>query len=105
MPSVLMLIRIETESDGRMRSLRIWAGGRQPPGSVQRVAAPRHDLRHHFASVLLVKRVPTNVVAEYLRHSSNRLVGHPIPSAADVTRAALDTLWSDSSHTGVVALG
>jgi integrase len=56
-----------------------------------------HGLRHHFASVLLSRGVPTNVVAEYLGHSSSRLVedtyGHLMPDAEDVTRQALDGLW------------
>ncbi|WP_432477198.1 tyrosine-type recombinase/integrase [Nocardioides sp. GXQ0305] len=56
-----------------------------------------HDLRHHFASVLLMMGLPTNVVAKYLGHGSSRLVeetyGHVMPGADDLARGALDTLW------------
>lgn len=64
-----------------------------------------HDLRHHFASVLLAERVPTNVVAEYLGHSSSRLVettyGHLMPDAGEVTRSALDGVWGAERVTRV----
>ncbi|CCH79073.1 Integrase family protein [Nostocoides japonicum T1-X7] len=57
-----------------------------------------HDLRHHFASVLLSKGVPVNVVADYLGHSNASLVlttyGHLMPDSEDVVRGVLDSLWS-----------
>lgn len=57
-----------------------------------------HDLRHHFASVLLARGVPVNVVARYMGHADATLVistyGHLMPDAEDVTRKALDGAWS-----------
>jgi len=57
-----------------------------------------HGLRHHFASVLLRERIPVNVVARYLGHSTPALVmevyGHLMPDSEQVTRQALDALWS-----------
>jgi len=57
-----------------------------------------HDLRHHFASALLRQGVPANVVAKYLGHSSAALVlstySHCMPDTEDLTRQALDALWS-----------
>lgn len=56
-----------------------------------------HGLRHHFASVLLRERVPVNVVARYMGHSTPALVhavyGHLMPDSDQVTREALDALW------------
>lgn len=57
-----------------------------------------HDLRHHFASVLLSMNVPVNVIANYLGHADATLViktySHLMPDAEDVTRKALDLSWS-----------
>ncbi|MBA2638748.1 MAG: site-specific integrase, partial [Nocardioidaceae bacterium] len=69
-----------------------------------------HDLRHHFASVLLRQGVPANVVGRYMGHSTAALVldtyGHLMPDSDQVTRQALDALWSpdvssDVSHEGI----
>jgi len=64
-----------------------------------------HDLRHHFASVLVSRCVPVNVVAKYLGHSSAALVlstyAHCMPDADDQVRTELDALWSTACVTDV----
>ena len=56
-----------------------------------------HDLRHHFAAVLLRRLVPAHVVAKYLGHSSAALVlrtyNRIIPDAADLVRITLASAW------------
>jgi integrase len=64
-----------------------------------------HDLRHHFASELLSRGVPVNVVARFMGHASAKLVletyGHLMPNADDVTRKALDAAWRRDGTPGV----
>lgn len=57
-----------------------------------------HDLRHHYASVLLAAGESVVAVAERLGHENAQLVlstyGHLMPDSEDRTRRALDAAWS-----------
>ena len=59
-----------------------------------------HDLRHHYASVLLAAGESVVAVAERLGHENATLVlktyGHLMPDSEDRTRRAIDTAWSTS---------
>ncbi len=57
-----------------------------------------HDLRHHYASVLLAAGESVIAVAERLGHENASLVlstyGHLMPDSEDRTRRAVDEAWS-----------
>lgn len=57
-----------------------------------------HDLRHHYASVLLHAGESVHAVAERLGHTDAKLVletyGHCMPDSEDRTRQAVDAAWS-----------
>ena len=57
-----------------------------------------HDLRHHYASVLLLAGESVVAVAERLGHADATLVlttyGHLMPDSEDRTRKAVDNAWS-----------
>lgn len=57
-----------------------------------------HDLRHHYASVLLAQGESVIVVAERLGHHNASLVlstyGHLMPDSEDRTRRAVDNAWA-----------
>ncbi|SHN34069.1 tyrosine-type recombinase/integrase [Cryptosporangium aurantiacum] len=57
-----------------------------------------HDLRHHYASVLLSKGESVVAVAERLGHENANLVlstyGHLMPDSEDRTRRAIDDAWN-----------
>jgi integrase len=59
-----------------------------------------HDLRHHYASVLLAAGESVVAVAERLGHENATLVlktyGHLMPDSEDRTRRPIDTAWSTS---------
>ncbi|MCW2718572.1 site-specific integrase, partial [Pseudonocardia sp.] len=67
-----------------------------------------HDLRHHYASVLLAAGESVVAVAERLGHENATLVlrvyGHLVPGSEERTRKAIDTAWdppsADSVRTG-----
>jgi integrase len=56
-----------------------------------------HDLRHHYASVLLTAGESVIAVAERLGHENATLVlttyGHLLPDAGERTRRAVDSAW------------
>lgn len=56
-----------------------------------------HDLRHHFASLLLAAGESVVAVAERLGHDDASLVlstyGHLMPDSEDRTRRAVDAAW------------
>jgi integrase len=56
-----------------------------------------HDLRHHFASILLAAGESVVAVAERLGHENAALVlstyGHLMPDSEDRTRRAIDQAW------------
>ncbi len=56
-----------------------------------------HDLRHHYASVLLAAGESVVAVAERLGHEDASLVlstyGHLMPDSDDRTRLAVDAAW------------
>lgn len=56
-----------------------------------------HDLRHHYASVLLAAGESVVAVAERLGHEDASLVlstyGHLLPDSDDRTRSAVDAAW------------
>jgi integrase len=60
-----------------------------------------HDLRHHYASVLLVAGESVVAVAERLGHEDASLVlstyGHLMPDSDDRTRRAVDAAWDAAS--------
>jgi integrase len=71
-----------------------------------------HDLRHHFASVLLAAGESVVAVAELLGHDDAALVlstyGHLMPGSEDRTRKAIDAAWnpvSDASRDSGTAQG
>jgi integrase len=57
-----------------------------------------HDLRHHYASVLLAQGESVIAVAERLGHHNASLVlstyGHLMPDSEDRTRRAVDSAWA-----------
>lgn len=61
------------------------------------VGTTTHDLRHHYASVLLAAGESVVAVAERLGHENATLVlttyGHLLPDSEDRTRRALDDAW------------
>jgi integrase len=60
--------------------------------------ATTHDLRHHYASVLLAAGESVVAVAERLGHENATLVlttyGHLLQDSEDRTRKAVDDAWS-----------
>ena len=62
------------------------------------VGTTSHDLRHHYASVLLAAGESVVAVAERLGHENATLVlktyGHLMPDSEDRTRRAVDEAWS-----------
>jgi integrase len=61
-----------------------------------------HDLRHHYASVLLARGETVVAVAELLGHHNASLVlstyGHLMPDSEDRTRRAIDGAWASVPH-------
>lgn len=59
-----------------------------------------HDLRHHYASVLLAAGESVIAVAERLGHENATLVlkvyGHLLPDSEDRTRKAVDDAWNEA---------
>lgn len=57
-----------------------------------------HDLRHHFASVLLAAGESVVAVAEWLGHEDATLVlrvyGHLMANSEDRMRKAVDAAWT-----------
>jgi integrase len=77
--------------------------------AVRRAGLPEgttsHDLRHHYASVLLYAGESVVAVAERLGHKNANLVlstyGHLMPDSEERTRNALDAAWNaDQVRTG-----
>lgn len=77
-------------------------GGKVFPAAVAKAGLPKHitthDLRHHYACVLLAAGESVIVVAERLGHTDARLVlttyGHVLPDTEDRTRKAIDGAWN-----------
>jgi integrase len=59
-----------------------------------------HDLRHHYASVLLAAGESVVAIAERLGHEDASLVlrtyGHLMPDSDDRTRSAIDAAWASA---------
>lgn len=68
-----------------------------------------HDLRHHYASVLLAAGESVVAVAERLGHENAGLVlstyGHLMPDSEDRTRRAIDDAWRPTADGLGTALG
>lgn len=68
-----------------------------------------HDLRHHYASVLLAAGESVVAVAERLGHDDATMVikvyGHLMPDSEDRTRKAIDEAWTAPSTTKITAPG
>ena len=66
-------------------------------GSTFPAGTTTHDLRHHYASVLLAAGESVVAVAERLGHETAALVlstyGHLLPDSEDRTRRAVDDAW------------
>lgn len=64
-----------------------------------------HDLRHHFASVLLQAGESVVAIAEYLGHEDATLVlktyGHLMPNSDDRMRQAIDDIWTRQSNSRI----
>lgn len=60
-----------------------------------------HDLRHHYASLLIAAGESVIAVAERLGHENATLVlttyGHLLPDSEDRTRRAVDDAWDESA--------
>ena len=57
-----------------------------------------HDLRHHYASVLLQRGESVAVVAERIRDTKEMVLstyGHLMPNQEDRTRRAIDDAWTE----------
>jgi integrase len=71
------------------------AAARLPEGTTS------HDLRHHFASLLLAAGESVVAVAERLGHEDASLVlstyGHLMPDSEDRTRRAVDAAWGTAA--------
>ncbi|MGH3768766.1 MAG: tyrosine-type recombinase/integrase [Pseudonocardiaceae bacterium] len=80
-------------------------GGRTFPKAVKKAALPpgtsTHDLRHHFASVLLAAGESVVAVAEYLGHENATLVlttyGHLMANSEDRMRRAVDEAYAENA--------
>jgi integrase len=63
-----------------------------------------HDLRHHFASLLLAAGESVIAVAERLGHDDAALVlstyGRRMPDSEDRTRRAVDAAWGAARDAG-----
>lgn len=74
-----------------------------PPLPVLPENTTSHDLRHHYASVLLFAGESVVAVAERLGHENAALVlavyGHIMPTADETTRRAVDSAWSKTKIT------
>lgn len=68
-----------------------------PPGTSS------HDLRHHYASMLIMAGQSVFTVAEMLGHASATLVlttyGHMMPGSEDGVRQAIEAAWSAPEYT------
>jgi integrase len=77
------------------------ANAKLPAGALRAVELPAgttsHDLRHHFASVVLAAGESVVAVAEWLGHDNATLVlqvyGHLMPQSKDRMRKAIDTAY------------
>ncbi len=75
------------------------------PAAVKTAGLPAsstsHDLRHHYASVLLMAGESVVAVAERLGHRNATLVlttyGHLMPDSEERTRRAIDAAWTRSA--------
>lgn len=78
-------------------------GSTFPAGTVS------HDLRHHYAAVLLAAGESVVAVAERLGHDNATMVirvyGHLLPDSEDRTRRAIDEAWATSSAITPTAQG
>ena len=80
-----------------------WYGTRVFRRAVEAAELPEgttsHDLRHHYASVLLAAGESLVAVAERLGHDDASLVlrtyGHLMPDSEDRTRRAVDEAWTE----------
>jgi integrase len=70
-------------------------------GSTFPLSTTTHDLRHHYASVLLAGGESVVAVAERLGHDDASMVlkvyGHLMPDSEDRTRKIIDAAWSGAS--------
>jgi len=81
--------------------------------AVERAGLPAgttsHDLRHHYASVLLAAGESVVAAAERLGHENATLIlttyGHLLPDSEDRTRKAIDSAWNPAPGETATAQG
>lgn len=90
-----------TNSEGRpwqqvRYAAQLWGRARQRAGLPEGTSS--HDLRHHYASVLLAAGESVVAVAERLGHDNATLVlttyGHLMPNSEERTRRAVNDAWA-----------
>lgn len=85
---------------GTSHYAKVFRGGVKAAGLPEGTTS--HDLRHHYASVLLFAGESVIAVAERLGHKNANLVlstyGHLMPDSEERTRKALDAAWNDADQ-------
>jgi integrase len=85
-----------------VRNANLQAARRRAAGEVDVVSVPEgtssHDLRHHYASLLIAAGEDVITVADRLGHKDAALVlrvyGHLMKNGEDRTRQAVDDAWA-----------
>jgi integrase len=110
-PDGLLFTEAASRPTGRPRSLAVGQGvhhavyNRLVGLAAKQEGLPpttTHDLRHHYACVLLHAGEGVHAVAERLGHTDATLVlktyGHEMPNQEDRTRRAVDAAWSEAAR-------
>jgi integrase len=91
------IAEVNRAAEARLAEIR--AGSTEPELPSIPTKTTSHDLRHHYASVLLLGGISVVEVARRLGHASAALVlktyGHMLSNREAATRAAIDGAWSD----------
>jgi integrase len=91
----------------RTRFAEVWRGAAQAAGLPPKTTP--HDLRHHYASLLIGKGASVKVVQERLGHKSAtetlETYAHLWPDDEDLTRAAVDAVYRPADATQASEIG